>query len=384
MKIIKIEPFILSHKLDKSFYFSQWHYGERKICVVKISTDEGLYGWGEGYGPAEVLYAVIRFLEPLILGKDPMNTEGLWHEMYRRSMDYARRGIMVAGISAIDIALWDLKGKILNQPVSVLLGGRKREKVQAYATGMYFSDTKDLANQLADEAVQYKEQGFEAMKMKVGLSIREDIRNVREVRNAIGDDIRLMVDANHAYSLNEAATLAKAMEEFDISWFEEPVSPDHYDLYKELRSKTSIPVAAGECEYLRTGFHQLFRNQCVDIAQPDICAAGGITEVKKIVTLAQTYGVDFVPHSWGTGIALSAALQLLSNLDIIPGRLKAPNAFMEYDRTENELRDNLVHPSITAVDGMVNVPDTPGLGITIDDDMIEHYAIKPQINAIRI
>jgi D-galactarolactone cycloisomerase len=373
MKISKIEPIILSDKLDESFYFSQWHYSERTICIVKVTTESGLVGWGEGYGPANVLASGIEFLSKHVIGKSVLNNEGIWQEMYRRSMDFARRGILVAAISAIDIALWDLKGKILDQPVSVLLGGRKREAIQAYATGMYFTETDDLAHKLAEEALSYKKKGFKAMKMKVGLTLEQDVEHVRRVREAIGKDIQLMVDANHAYSLVEATRLAAQIEAYDISWFEEPLSPEHYESYAELRKRTSIPISGGECEYLRAGFYQLFKNNSVDIAQPDICAAGGITEVKKIIAMAQTFGVDFVPHSWGTGIALSAALQVLCNLDVTPGRLIEPNVLMEFDCTKNGLRDNLVTPMIKAENGMVQVPSGPGLGIEVNEDVIDHY-----------
>ena len=375
MKITSIEPTVISCKLDEAFSFSQWEYSRTKDLYCEDHHRRRGVWLGEGYGPAEVLHAAIRFFIPFIVGKDVLNIEGIWQEMYRRSMDYARRGIMVAAISAIDIALWDIKGKILGQPVGVLLGGRKRDAVQAYATGMYFRESNDLSKDLALEAARYREEGFDAMKMKVGLTIGEDIRNVSAVRNSVGDDIQLMVDANHAYSLNESLYLADALKEFRIAWFEEPLSPELYDAYAELRLKVSVPIAAGECEYLRAGFHHLFNKRCVDIAQPDICAAGGITEVKKISSMAQTFGVDLIPHSWGTGIAQSAALQLLSNTDITPGRMKEPNVLMEFDCTENILREKLVHPKIVHEKGMINVPDRPGLGIEVDEDFVQHYAI---------
>jgi D-galactarolactone cycloisomerase len=376
MKIVSIQPYILCQQLDEPFSFSQWEYAERKICIVKVITESGIVGWGEGYGPAEVLYSGIQFLKQYVIGMEALNTEGIWYTMYRRTLDYARRGILVASISAIDIAIWDIKGKILNQSVSVLLGGRKREHIRAYATGMYFCETNCLATKLSDEALSYKTAGFDAMKMKVGLSIPEDIKNVRAVRKAIGDNIMLMIDANHAYNGIEAIALAKAIEELNIAWFEEPVSPEHYDAYKNLRSKTIIPIAGGECEYLQAGFYQLFINQSVDIAQPDICAAGGITEVKRIINLASTFGVSVVPHSWGTGIALSAALQMISNMDIFPGRLKEPEALMEFDQTENELRDKLIFPKLKAVDGRISIPDKPGLGFDVDEEYVEHSSKK--------
>ena len=266
--------------------------------------------------------------------------------------------------------------KITKLPVSILLGGRKREQIKPYATGLYFSNGDKLSDKLADEAFSYKELGFEAIKMKVGLGLKRDLKNVAAVREAIGSEIELMVDANHAYSYREAFQLALGMEKFNISWFEEPVSPENYDCYVQLRNKTNIPIAAGECEYLRSGFMNLFRPRCVDIAQPDICAAGGLTEVKKILSLAQTFGVDFIPHTWGTGIALSAALHLQSNQDMMPGRLYESEPFVEFDRTENPLRDELVRPKFDVKNGRIAVPDQPGLGIDIDDDMLNKFLEK--------
>lgn len=373
MKIITIESFVVLHQLEKSFYFSQWEYEKRLICLVKITLGDGTYGWGEGYGPAYMIKEGIEFFKPLLLGQNPIEIENLWQKMYTRSLDYSRRGVFLSAISALDIALWDIKGKILNLPVSTLLGGRKREHIKAYATGMYFSEGANLSARLAEEAADYKKQGFSAMKMKVGIGIKEDLKNIQAVREAIGDDIELMVDSNHAFCLKEALQLAKKMERFDIGWFEEPISPEEYANYYYLRKKTSIPIAGGECEYLRYGFLHLFQSKSVDIAQPDICSAGGFTEVKKICCMAQTFGVDIVPHTWGTGIAVSAALHLMSNWDTIPGRLHQPIPLLELDRTENPLRDELITPMLVVENGMVQVPDKPGLGVEVNEQILKKY-----------
>jgi D-galactarolactone cycloisomerase len=373
--IKKIEAFVVSHQLKQSFYFSQWEYDRRLICLVKITLDDGTFGWGEGYGPALVIIEGIEFFKPLLIGQNPLENECLWQKMYLRSLDYGRRGIFLSAISALDVALWDIKGKLLNQPVSVLLGGRKREKIKAYATGMYFSQGNNLDQKLAREAYSYKKRGFEAMKMKVGLGIKEDIKNVQAVREAIGYDIELMIDSNHAYSLKEALFLCRKVEKFEINWFEEPLSPEEYDNYFYLRQKTSIPIAGGECEYLRYGFLHLFQSKSVDIAQPDICSAGGLTEVKKICCMAQTFGVEVVPHTWGTGIAVSAALHLISNWDITPGRLHTSVPMIELDLTENPLRDALINPSFTVENGMIEVPDKPGLGVDVDETELKKYLL---------
>ena len=373
MKITKVEAFILKDQLKGSFFFSQWAYSERRICIVKITTDTGVHGWGEGYGPADVIKAGIKLLTPILLGKNPLEQETLWFDMYRKTLDFARRGVLAASISALDVALWDLKGKLLNLPVSVLLGGKHRQRIMPYATGLYFSKSHQLADNLAKEAQEYVQQGFRAIKMKVGYTIEKDIQHIKAVRKAIGEEFPLMIDANHAYSLREAIQLANLAEPYNIGWFEEPVSPEFYDHYRELRNKTSIPIAGGECEYLRYGHHQLLKKECVDILQVDICSAGGLTEAKRIATLASTYGIEIVPHTWGTGIAFHAALHFIANLEPIPGRLFPPDFYIEYDRTENAIREKLTFPAIKMDNGYINVPNRPGLGIEIDEGALQHF-----------
>lgn len=373
MIIEKIETFVLKDKLSKSFFFSQWEYSERCICVVKVTASNGQFGWGEGYGPAGVLEAGIKFLEPVVLGQNPLENEVIWSTMYRKTLDFARRGTLTASLSAIDIAIWDLKGKILGLPVSTLLGGAHRTKVKPYATGLYFTDHNNPTRDFEEEITLYKSQGFKALKMKVGLGVNEDYKNIKRVRELLGDDMQLMIDSNHAYTLREAAELCRKIEKFDISWFEEPVSPEYYDQYNELRNKTTIPISGGECEYLRFGFHQLLRNKSVDIIQPDICASGGLTEAKRIATLASTYGIDVIPHTWGTSIGIHVALHFIANLESMPGRMKSPEFLMEYDQTENGLRERLTFPKIKLKDGMIEVPTTPGLGIEVDEKILLEY-----------
>ena len=375
MKIKKIEPVIVSQQLDEPFHFSQWEYQSRTICLVKITAEDGTYGWGEGYGPANVVKAGIEYFTPFIHELNALEHEVVWQQMYLRSLDYARRGVLLASLSAIDIALWDIKGKHFGLPVSTLLGGRKNEYIKPYATGLYFSKGGDLKKKLVEEALMYKEQGFKGIKMKVGLGVTRDVEMVSAVRKAIGQDIELMIDSNHAYSLKEAAQLSDKIEHLDLSWFEEPVSPEYYDQYRQLREKTKIPISGGECEYLRHGFLHLFQQQSVDIAQPDICAAGGITEVKRIAEMAGTFGVEIVPHSWGTGVALHAAMHLISNLDHVPGRMYKPEPWMELDRTENALRDVLTEPLIKPEKGLIKVPDKPGLGVDINEEALNEFKL---------
>ncbi len=373
MRIARVETYVAEQKLETPFFFSQFGFDRRQICLVKVTADDGSYGWGEGYGPAGVVQAGVDFLAPLVIDEDALGVEAIWNKMHLRSLDYARRGVLVASMSAIDIAIWDLRGKLLGQPVSVLLGGRRREKVKVYATGMYFVESDDLVGKLVDEAKSYVAEGFKALKMKVGLGVETDLRHARAVRQAIGGEVELMVDANHAYSRSEARSFARQIEELDITFFEEPVSPEDYEGYRELRERTTIPIAGGECEYLLAGFRHLLSNQCVDIAQPDICGAGGLTETKRIATLARAFQTNVLPHSWGTGIAFAAGLHLVSTLDPVPGRLRMPDMMLEMDRSENALRDNLTSPQFQVEGGYVAVPSAPGLGVDVDPDQLARF-----------
>jgi D-galactarolactone cycloisomerase len=375
MKILKIEPVVVNQQLKKPFHFSQWEYQTRTICLVKITTEDGIFGWGEGYGPAGMVKAGIEFFTPFIIGMDALDHEVVWQHMYLRSLDYARRGVFLSALSAIDVALWDIKGKYMGRPVYQLLGGKKNEEIKPYATGLYFSQNRNLKSDLVEEALKYQEEGYLGIKMKVGLGIEKDTEYVTAIRKAIGDEVDLMIDSNHAYSMKEAIQLCVSLKDLNIAWFEEPVSPELYENYSQLRDKTDIPIAGGECEYLRHGFLQLFQHRSVDIAQPDICAAGGITEVKKIAAMANTFGIEVIPHSWGTGIALHAAMHLIANLDPNPGRMYQPAPWMELDRTENDLRDVLTGPPIVPENGMLGIPDMPGLGVEINEKALAKFRL---------
>lgn len=375
-KIKKVEPFLLVDKLKEPFYFSQFEYTERKICIVKVTLEDGTIGWGEGYGPGLVVKAGIEQLSPLLIGKNALQHENIWQEMYKMSYDYARKGIFISALSALDIALWDIKGKILHQPVSTLLGGRKREKIKMYATGMYFTHGSDMPQKLADEVSGYKKDGFSAVKIKVGLGLDIDIANVAAVRKAIGDDMRLMIDANHAYDLKEARQLINGLSDYNIFWFEEPVKNEDYEGYAELRRQSDILIVGGECEYLKYGAQEMLSKRCVDIFQPDTGACGGITEVKNMMAIAKVHHTNLSPHTWGTGIAIAANLHLMSNIDTVPHRMMLPEPLMELDCSPNALREELLVKNFELNNGYIDVPKSGGLGIELSDDKIDQYLLK--------
>lgn len=375
MRITRVRTHVLQAPLSQPFAYSRAWYDTRTAMLVEIETDAGVTGWGECYGPARMTAAVVDNITPWLIGEDPLRNEVLWQTIYARLRDHGQKGVVIQGLSGIDIALWDIKGKHFGVPVHRLLGGDARKAVQAYATGLYRRKSGDPRDYLCEEAAGYTAEGFRAVKLKVGFGIAEDAAVTRAVREAIGPDVALMVDANHAYDAVAAIRLGRLIEPCDIAWFEEPVPPEDVAGYRAVRAALSIPIAGGECEFTRFGFRDLFAAHALDIAQPDTCAAGGITECKKIADMSEAFGIRYNPHVWGTGIALAASLQLLAVLPShTPTSLAPIEPMLESDRTEHPIRQAILKEPIEHVKGTVRVPDGPGLGIEIDRRALTRFA----------
>lgn len=374
MKITDMRAHVLEANLSQPFSYSRAWYASRTALIIEIVTDQGLIGWGECYGPARINAAVVEAMRPLLIGQDPMRSEWLWQEIYSRFRDHGQKGSIIQGLSGIDIALWDLKGKFLQQPVHRLMGGPIRTAVDAYATGLYRRETGTPEAYLAEEAQSYCDQGFKAVKLKVGYGIDEDTRVTRAVRNAIGPGVGLMIDANHSYDAVAAIRLGRQVEALDIGWFEEPVPPEDIEGHRAVKAAVSMPIASGECEFTRFGFRELLRTRAVDIVQPDTCSGGGLSECKKIADMAAAYGVRYVPHVWGTGIGLAAALHLLAVLpSCTPSSLHPVEPMLEFDRTEHPIRQALLTIPIEHRGGRVAIPEGVGLGIDIDPEALHRF-----------
>ncbi len=378
MKITEVITHQLLVNVDEPFTSSRgWYYKTKGALVVEIRTDNGLIGWGDCYGPAAVNRAIIdNVLKAGLIGRDPFDVEVLWEELYNKIKDYGLTGMTISSISGIDIALWDLIGKAVKQPIHKLIGGAFRTKLQAYATGLYFRDMNRLNEEAVEEARGYVEQGFQAIKMKIGLgSITKDIDRVAAVRDAIGPDVQLMVDANHCFNVPQAIAIGRELQKLDIHWFEEPISPEDLDGYVEVTRKLDMAIAGGENEFTKFGFRRIIEKRAMDIVQPDVCAAGGITECKKIATLAQASSLQCVPHAWGTAIGLAATMHYLASLPFSPPCLVPVPPMLEYEQTFNPFRDELSTTDLTHTEGFVTVPDGPGLGIEINRDVLERYKV---------
>jgi len=311
----------------------------------------------------------------LVLGCNPLDTGVLWHKMYSHSRDYGRKGTVVSAISAIDIALWDIAGQYYSQPIYQLLGGAQRTKVKPYATGFYRINGKQEATRLAQEALDHRAAGFTAMKVKLGFGIADDIEVMGAISHALDDpNIEIMVDTNHAYGRSDALYLGKALEAYNIRWYEEPVVPEDIASYQSLREQLTIPIAGGENEHSLYGFNQLFQQHAVDVAQPDVGSCGGITAMRDITAMAQANGVQVNPHVWGAAIAQAASLQVIAALPITHHSLFPTEPILEYDRSTHPFRQQLVESAWSVTNGQVEIPQGPGLGISVNMDVVSEFS----------
>ena len=382
MKITGIRTHVLKSPLAQPFAFSQGWVPTRSATLVEITTDGGPVGWGEAFAqgmeaPEISAAAIEHALAPLLSGADPLEIEVLWHRMYHRTRDYGRKGSVIAAISAIDIALWDIAGKHYGVPVSRLLGGAFRKTVQPYATGFYRIEGQGEAPRLAEEALQHYDAGFRAMKIKLGFGVDDDIAVMRAIGRAVeGKGVSLMVDSNHAYGRAEALRLGYVLDEYDMRWYEEPVVPEDIDGYVELRSKLRTPIAGGENEHTLYGFGELMRRGAVDIAQPDIGSCGGVSALRHIAVLGQAQGIEINPHVWGSAVAQAASLQVLAALPVTHHSLFAREPILEYDRSLHPFRRELVTEPMSLENGVVRIPDGPGLGIELVPEALERYRVN--------
>lgn len=373
MKIADVRTHVLEAPLSEPFWWSFNATTSRGSCLVEIVCEDGTTGWGECLGPPRLNAAIVGAFRDVLLGEDALATDKLWQLLYNTFRDQGQKGLMVTALSGVDIALWDLKGRHFGVPVHRLMGGPLRQEVAAYATGTYRRGDGDPLDYIVEEVEGYVREGFGAVKLKIGFGVSEDVRLIRAVREAIGPDVGLMLDANHGFDVVEAVELGNQVAELDIGWFEEPVVPDDLGSYIEVRDRQPIPVAGGECEFTRWGFREVLTRRAIDILQPDTCAAGGLSECKKIADMATAFGVRYVPHVWGTGIGLAAALQLLAVLPHTPPRHTPVEPMLEFDRSEHPFRQAVIKTEIEHDGGVVKVPDGPGLGIEIDRAAIDRF-----------
>ncbi|MBO0949423.1 enolase C-terminal domain-like protein [Fibrella forsythiae] len=360
-----LSPLHFQNDSQAAFRFFSW-------LVVEIETDEGHIGLGNaGLCPDVTKKIIDSKLTSLLIGENPLNTEYLFEKMYRSTVAYGRKGAVIAAISAVDIALWDIKGLAFGQPVFMLLGGRTKPAIETYYSRLYTRNLDDLQA----EAAHYKADGFTGMKLRCGYpltdgleGLKKNVEMVRVVRETVGDDVNIMLEAYMGFNLPYAKQLLKALAPYNLRWAEELLLPDEIHNFAKLRQYTDIPLSGGEHEYTRYGFHDLLQTGALDIFQFDINRVGGFTEAQKICNMALTHGVEVIPHGGQ-----------MHNLHMVMSSFACPMA--EYfPQTEievgNEMFWYIFDGEAIAENGKLQLDDTkPGMGLTLKTEGLEHFTI---------
>ncbi|MCK6263411.1 mandelate racemase/muconate lactonizing enzyme family protein [Vibrio sp. ZSDE26] len=380
MKIINVIPHAISVPLETPFYFAQGWVHNRSSMIIEIVTDEGVVGFGEalchGLQSPHIAAAFVEHtFKPMLIGRSPFDVEVLWEEMYNVTRPYGG-GAAVNAISGVDIALWDVIGKALDKPIHQLIGGAFRKEVTPYATGFYRIADAKYPEVSIEEAHRYVDSGFEAFKLKIGFGVEEDIAFIRSIREAVGNDVKIMADANGAYNAAAARRIIKETEEYNLYFLEELLPPEDIVGYKEIKNLSKTYIAAGEQLFGKLGYRPWLEQRALDVIQPDLCSSGGITECKKIAAMAQANGTMMIPHVWGSGIGIAASLQFIASLPSSPLSLNPIEPMLEFDQSDHPFRKDLICDGIKMVNGKVQISTKPGIGVDVNVDIIKQYKIN--------
>ncbi|MFN3850251.1 MAG: mandelate racemase/muconate lactonizing enzyme family protein [Spirosomataceae bacterium] len=387
MKITNVEAFWLRcpiprEKQHRSDYGLLTNFD---MTLVVVTTENGLQGFGEAkaaVGSSGVCASIVSCIEneikPILIGQDARNISRIWEIVYNGSRDHyalsrgrkfpilGRRGLTISAMSGVDTALWDLKGKALGVPVVELLGGACRDMMECYASGGWAG-----ADKIGEQLNGYISKGFKGVKMRVGImdeTVGESVKRVKAAREGIGENIKLMTDAHGTFSVPEAKQFCKGVEDCNLYWFEEPISPDNRHGTAEVRASTAIPIAAGESEYTAFDVRDLIEVRALDVVQPDSAIIGGITEAMRVSQLAHTYQLELAPHCWGSAFSFMAGVNVA---------FASPAAVViEFSLGGNPMMYELVNEKIEVVDGMISAPSTPGLGLTPNWDFVKEFKQK--------
>ncbi|HXV80377.1 MAG TPA: mandelate racemase/muconate lactonizing enzyme family protein [Candidatus Binatia bacterium] len=341
--------------------------GSRSTTLVQIETDRGIIGLGSCSGNGELIEVIIdKVLKPLLIGMDPTEIDEIWDKAYVRGghKEFGTRGIGVVALSGIDIALWDILGQVRGVPIYEVLGGKCRDNVPVYATALY----PEEPSKVAKRARAFAEKGFHGVKIKVGFDLDQDARIVRAVCEELGRDFTIMTDANQGYSVDVGLKAAEAFSYLDVFWLEEPLFAEDIEGHACLREKGKVPIAVGENLHTYHAFENFVARGAVDFLQPDVARAGGITEIRKIASLAAKHNLTVSFHTWGDAVALAASLHLSAAVKEC--------GVMELDYTYNPLREELLKASLEVKNGFMTPPDKPGLGVELDPKALDRFAFS--------
>lgn len=372
MKITDLELICLKYfyKPEERYAWAGAHAYGVQALVVKVETDNGVTGLGEVAVDTtpEMVRPIVEFFKERIIGHSADDIESVWNRLYKSCFSWGRRGLPISVIGAIDTALWDIKGKNLGVPVYELLGGKREARIKAYASG----GEEQPLDQLANEMKGYASKGFRAVKIRIGYpEFKRNLEIVRTAREALGDDIELMVDAGQCYapnpwSMRETIKIGRMLEEYDVAWFEEPWLTDDLVGYAFLAANLDVPISGGEASWTRWDFATIIEQRAMDIIQPDVSIAGGISECRKIATLAQAHSIEMINHTWTSGVGFPATLHFAAATPNVP--------MVEYAQVSNPILRDLMVEQPTFSNGYLELPKVPGLGVDLTDEVISKYS----------
>jgi len=362
MRIADIKIVRLRRPLERPQRTSRGERSQRRFTLVLVETDTGITGIGDAYGDQVLMGPIIERLKTIAIGLDPTDPAELWRKLYERAFVWEPGGSSVCAISAIEVACWDIRGKAEKVPVSELLGGAKRNWIEAYASDLHW----DTPAYMAEQAAQYVDRGFRCVKTHIGADATVDLDRLQAIRDAVGRDVKLMIDINTGLGREEAFERGRQYAAFDPFWLEEPVMPYDYEGHAWLRSNLAIPIAVGENLYATHGFAPMLAVGGCDYVMPDVSRSGGLRQVRLICELARAKGVKSSPHNFCTGVGLAATLHLMAAI--------ADTEWLEYDPTGTSVYEELFVEPLEVRDGHVRVPTMPGLGVSLTDEIIQKYA----------
>jgi D-galactarolactone cycloisomerase len=375
VKIQSIEVIGLACKLTagKIYGSSVGLHTHRRASLIRLRTEDGIEGIGDVRAPVGFVRAAIEMMKPAFIGSNLHDRDAVFNRFFNSVYHMGHQGALIAAYSGLNIAMLDALGKGLGQPVYKLLGGKVSAEVPVYATGGHFTLKSDA--DLVPQMEELKALGVAGVKIKIGMGIDSDAERAATARRAIGDDIFLAVDANANYTADLALESMRRMAPHRIEWFEEPLKPYDYAGYAFLRSRGIMAVAAGEAHYMVHDFLRLLKGQCIDIAQPAVCACGGLDEARRIAELCRLYGTRVVPAAWSSGVGLVAAIHYAASL--LPNHVEfdPKPQFVEFDAEENALRDEILTEPVRIRNGKFAVSEAPGLGLQLNEDAVRHYTV---------
>jgi D-galactarolactone cycloisomerase len=377
MKVRGIEVIGLEYALppERAYGSANGIHAKRPVTLVKVLTEDGIEGIGEARAPFALVRANLNLFMADFIGSDILDREVTFARFLNRAYHLGLQGPHIIAYSGLNIAMLDALGKGLGLPVHKLIGGAARNEVGAYATGGYFTNGSEAEFDRQLDAIAAARTPI--AKIKIGRGVASDKRRAARARQVLGSEIQIAVDANANYTVHEALESMRQIAPYNIAWYEEPLNPNEYAGYAQLRAAAPMLISAGESHYMAFDFQRLLDGGCIDIAQPAVCACGGFDEARRIADLCRLYSTRIVASAWASGVGLAAAVHFAASVPSpFTTEWESTPQLVEYDVGENPLRDGILQEPLSVKNGKFAVPTAPGLGIALNNDVIARHKLS--------